>query len=174
MLRWLSTVGTCLTIPADNRMVTLEAQQTVTSQKESERAALGTCSYNRPPRLIIFIVHKDIGWQRLWESPPSFPALSGPMLAPPVIIDIQNKDVLIFNWVELSSSAEHFSDLPVGSALLPCSVLLLLPLSSFLRLFISKVIFACSSGDAETTPINVKDQFDRIYGLTFAFKAVYG
>lgn len=34
-----------------------------------------------------------------------------------VIVDIQNKDILIFDLVELSNAAEHFSDLAVCSAL---------------------------------------------------------
>lgn len=116
----------------------------VTSQKESSR------SKRRKDQ------HSGSGATSKFPSLPQL--LSGPlyvsMLATPVIIDIQNKDVLIFNWVELSSSAEHFSDLPVGSALLPYAALLLLPLSFSLCLFISKVIFTCSSRDAETSPIN--------------------
>lgn len=118
-----------------------------------------SCSWSCLMQLFFSSCTKEIRCQLLWKPPQSFLVFcsSRPlyvcMLSTPVIIDIQNKDVLIFNWVELSSSAERFSDLPVGSALLPYTLLFPYCRSPFPCLFISKVIFACSATcDAETTP----------------------
>lgn len=75
-------------------------------------------------RVYLCFSTQKIEW--LWTPPRSFlylslmhslPCLYACMLSTPVITDIQNKGILIFDLVAPSNSAGHSSDLPVCSAL---------------------------------------------------------
>lgn len=120
---------TMWTVPLKCSYDTLNLLIAVTRPKISCDNRTDDISLNCFMRLLFSFVRIEIRCQLLRKPPQSFPVFcsSRPlyvcMLSTPVIIDIQNKDVLIFNWVELSSSAERFSDLPVGSALLPYTLL---------------------------------------------------